>query len=561
MSLKSQPDEIIEDKSPNFIRSIITEDIREGRHSCITTRFPPEPNGYLHIGHAKSICLNFNLAQDFDGKCHLRFDDTNPIKEEQEFIDAIREDVTWLGFNWGTHEFFTSDYFEKLYLWAEDLIIAEKAYVDDLTADEIREYRGTLTEPGRNSPYRNRSIEENLELFRNMQSGKFKNGAKVLRAKINMSSGNLNLRDPVLYRILHSEHPRTGSQWCIYPTYDFAHGQSDAIEKITHSICTLEFEDHRPLYDWLVENIHVPSQPKQFEFSRLNLTHTILSKRQLKQLVSEGLVSGWDDPRMPTISGYRRRGYPAYAIRDFIKRIGVSKSNSIVEIQSLEACVREYLNQKALRRMAVLRPIKVIIDNYPQNQVEELRAIDNPNDPNSSTRMIPFGRELYIEWEDFLEVPTKKFFRLTPGREVRLRFAYFITCQKIIKDSNGKIKELRCTYDPKTKGGNSPDGRKVKGTIHWVSVEHAIEAEIHQYDYLFKSENPSESEDFLDDVNLQSFNKLSGCKLEPCLKDSVVASTVQFERLGYYCLDKAATADHLIFNQTIGLRENMKKKT
>ena len=561
MSLKSQPDEIIEDKSPNFIRSIITEDIREGRHSCITTRFPPEPNGYLHIGHAKSICLNFNLAQDFDGKCHLRFDDTNPIKEEQEFIDAIREDVTWLGFNWGIHEFFTSDYFEKLYLWAEDLIIAEKAYVDDLSADEIRKYRGTLTEPGRNSPYRNRSIEENLELFRNMQSGKFKNGAKVLRAKINMSSGNLNLRDPVLYRILHSEHPRTGSQWCIYPTYDFAHGQSDAIERITHSICTLEFEDHRPLYDWLVDNIQLPSKPKQFEFSRLNLTHTILSKRQLKRLVSEGLVSGWDDPRMPTISGYRRRGYPAYAIRDFINRIGVSKSNSIVEIQSLEACVREYLNQKALRRMAVLRPIKVIIDNYPQNQVEELRALDNPNDPNSSTRMIPFGRELYIEREDFLEEPTKKFFRLAPGREVRLRFAYFITCQKIIKDSNGEIKELRCTYDPETKGGNAPDGRKVKGTIHWVSAEHAIEAEIHQYDYLFKSENPSENENFLDDVNPNSLKKLLGCKLEPCLKDSAISATVQFERLGYYCLDKAATADHIIFNQTIGLRENMKKKT
>ena len=561
MSLKSQPDETIEDKSPNFIRSIITEDIREGRHSSITTRFPPEPNGYLHIGHAKSICLNFNLAQDFDGKCHLRFDDTNPIKEEQEFIDAIREDVTWLGFNWGIHEFFTSDYFEKLYLWAEDLIIAEKAYVDDLSADEIREYRGTLTEPGRNSPYRNRSIEENLELFRNMQSGKFKNGAKVLRAKINMSSGNLNLRDPVLYRILHSEHPRTGSQWCIYPTYDFAHGQSDAIERITHSICTLEFEDHRPLYDWLVDNIQLPSKPKQFEFSRLNLTHTILSKRQLKRLVSEGLVSGWDDPRMPTISGYRRRGYPAYAIRDFINRIGVSKSNSIVEIQSLEACVREYLNQKALRRMAVLRPIKVIIDNYPQNQVEELRAIDKPNDPNSSTRMIPFGRELYIEREDFLEEPTKKFFRLAPGREVRLRFAYFITCQKIIKDSNGEIKELRCTYDPETKGGNAPDGRKVKGTIHWVSAEHAIEAEIHQYDYLFKSENPSENENFLDDVNPNSLKKLLGCKLEPCLKDSAISATVQFERLGYYCLDKAATADHIIFNQTIGLRENMKKKT
>ena len=561
MSLKSQPDETIEDKSPNFIRSIITEDIREGRHSSITTRFPPEPNGYLHIGHAKSICLNFNLAQDFDGKCHLRFDDTNPIKEEQEFIDAIREDVTWLGFNWGIHEFFTSDYFEKLYLWAEDLIIAEKAYVDDLSADEIREYRGTLTEPGRKSPYRNRSIEENLELFRNMQSGKFKNGAKVLRAKINMSSGNLNLRDPVLYRILHSEHPRTGSQWCIYPTYDFAHGQSDAIEKITHSICTLEFEDHRPLYDWLVDNIQLPSKPKQFEFSRLNLTHTILSKRQLKRLVSEGLVSGWDDPRMPTISGYRRRGYPAYAIRDFITRIGVSKSNSIVEIQSLEACVREYLNQKALRRMAVLRPIKVIIDNYPQNQVEELRAIDKPNDPNSSTRMIPFGRELYIEREDFLEEPTKKFFRLAPGREVRLRFAYFITCQKIIKDSNGEIKELRCTYDPETKGGNAPDGRKVKGTIHWVSAEHAIEAEIHQYDYLFKSENPSENENFLDDVNPNSLKKLLGCKLEPCLKDSAISATVQFERLGYYCLDKAATADHIIFNQTIGLRENMKKKT
>ena len=561
MSLKSQPDEIIEDKSPNFIRSIITEDIREGRHSSITTRFPPEPNGYLHIGHAKSICLNFNLAQDFEGKCHLRFDDTNPIKEEQEFIDAIREDVTWLGFNWGIHEFFTSDYFEKLYLWAEDLIIAEKAYVDDLSADEIREYRGTLTEPGRKSPYRNRSIEKNLELFRNMQSGKFKNGAKVLRAKINMSSGNLNLRDPVLYRILHSEHPRTGSQWCIYPTYDFAHGQSDAIEKITHSICTLEFEDHKPLYDWLVDNIQLPSQPRQFEFSRLNLTHTILSKRQLKRLVLEGLVSGWDDPRMPTISGYRRRGYPAYAIRDFINRIGVSKSNSIVEIQSLEACVREYLNQKALRRMAVLRPIKVIIDNYPQNQVEELRALDKPNDPNSSTRMIPFGRELYIEREDFLEEPTKKFFRLAPGREVRLRFAYFITCQKIIKDSNGEIKELRCTYDPETKGGNAPDGRKVKGTIHWVSAEHAIEAEIHQYDYLFKSENPSENENFLDDVNPNSLKKLLGCKLEPCLKDSAISATVQFERLGYYCLDKAATADHIIFNQTIGLRENMKKKT
>ena len=561
MSLKSQSDDIIEDKSPNFIRSIITEDIREGRHSSITTRFPPEPNGYLHIGHAKSICLNFNLAQDFDGKCHLRFDDTNPIKEEQEFIDAIREDVTWLGFNWGINEFFTSDYFEKLYLWAEDLIIAEKAYVDDLSADEIREYRGTLTEPGRNSPYRNRSIEENLELFRNMQSGKFKNGAKVLRARINMSSGNLNLRDPVLYRILHSEHPRTGSQWCIYPTYDFAHGQSDAIEKITHSICTLEFEDHRPLYDWLVDNIQLPSKPKQFEFSRLNLTHTILSKRQLKRLVLEGLVSGWDDPRMPTISGYRRRGYPAYAIRDFINRIGVSKSNSIVEIQSLEACVREYLNQKALRRMAVLRPIKVIIDNYPPNQVEELRAIDKPNDPNSSTRMIPFGRELYIEREDFLEEPTKKFFRLAPGREVRLRFAYFITCQKIIKDSNGEIKELRCTYDPETKGGNAPDGRKVKGTIHWVSAEHAIEAEIHQYDYLFKSENPSENENFLDDVNSNSLKKLLGCKLEPCLKDSAISATVQFERLGYYCLDKAATADHIIFNQTIGLRENMKRKT
>ncbi|MAV88581.1 MAG: glutamine--tRNA ligase [Rhodospirillaceae bacterium] len=560
MSFKSQSDEILEDKNPNFIRSIITEDIKEGHHSSIITRFPPEPNGYLHIGHAKSICLNFKLAQEFNGKCHLRFDDTNPIKEEQEFIDAIREDVSWLGFNWGSNEFYTSDYFKKLYLWAEDLIINGKAYVDDLSADEIREHRGSLTEPGRNSPYRNRSIEENLKLFRNMQSGKFKNGEKVLRAKIDMSAGNLNLRDPVLYRILHSEHPRTGTEWCIYPTYDFAHGQSDAIEKITHSICTLEFEDHRPLYDWLVNNIQVPSHPKQLEFSRLNLTHTILSKRQLKQLVSEGLVSGWDDPRMPTISGYRRRGYPAYAIRDFIQRIGVSKSNSIIEIQSLEACVREYLNQKALRRMAVLKPVKVIIDNYPQNQVEELRAIDNPNDPNSSVRIIPFGREIYIEREDFLEKPTKKFFRLAPGREVRLRFAYFITCQKIIKDSNGEIKELRCTYDPETKGGNAPDGRKVKGTIHWVSAEHAIEAEIRQYDYLFKSENPSENENFLDDINLNSLNKLFGCQLEPCLRDSAVSATVQFERLGYYCLDKMATSDHLIFNQTIGLRENLKEK-
>jgi glutaminyl-tRNA synthetase len=552
-----------DDTPRDFIRDIVQGDLDAGKHASVVTRFPPEPNGYLHIGHAKSICLNFGIAEEFSGQCHLRFDDTNPAKEEQEYIDAIQEDVRWLGFDWGEHLYYTSDYFEQLYNWAEQLITNGLAYIDDLNADEIREYRGTLTEPGKNSPYRDRSTEENLALFRQMRAGEFENGAKVLRAKIDMASGNINLRDPVIYRIIHAAHPRTGTDWCIYPNYDFAHGQSDAMEKITHSICTLEFEDHRPLYDWLIENLPVPSEPHQYEFARLNLTYTVLSKRRLMQLVNEGHVAGWDDPRMPTISGYRRRGYPAAAIRDFAGRIGVSKSNATVEVQSLEACVRENLNQSAERRMAVLNPLKVVIENYPEGQVEEFDAKNHPNDETAGTRKVPFSREFYIEQDDFMEDPPKKFFRLGPGREVRLRYAYFVTCTDVIKNAVGEVIELRCTYDPETKGGNAPDGRKVKGTIHWVSADHAVDAEIREFGYLFNEEVPGANSgadgDFLDDINADSLTVLKSCKLEPALQNAPIGTTVQFERIGYFCPDKETTSDHLIFNQTIGLRDTWAK--
>ncbi len=563
---QKHPPEISEEASNeesvprDFIRDIVQGDLNSGRTSSVVTRFPPEPNGYLHIGHAKSICLNFGIAEEFGGQCNLRFDDTNPSKEEQEYIDAIQKDVRWLGFDWGEHLHFTSDYFEQLFDWAKHLITGGLAYVDDLSADEIREYRGTLTEPGKNSPHRERSAEESLDLFSRMRAGEFENGAKVLRAKIDMASGNINLRDPVIYRILHAAHPRTGTDWCIYPNYDFAHGQSDAIEHITHSICTLEFEDHRPLYDWLIENLPVPSRPHQYEFARLNLTYTVLSKRRLMQLVSEGHVAGWDDPRMPTISGYRRRGYPAAAIRDFAGRIGVSKSNATVEVQSLEACVREDLNQNAVRRMAVLNPLKVVIENYPEDQTEELDALNNPNDEDAGSRKIPFSREIYIEQDDFMEDPPKKFFRLGIGREVRLRYAYYVTCTEVLKNDAGKIVELRCTYDPETKGGNSPDGRKVKGTIHWVSAPHAVDADIRQYDHLFTQEIPgANGGDFLADINRESLTVLTGCKLEPGLKELQLGETVQFERLGYFCADKETSVDKLLFNQTIGLRDTWAK--
>ncbi len=549
-----------DDSAPrDFIRDIVYDDLGAGRYPLVVTRFPPEPNGYLHIGHAKSICLNFGIAEDFSGRCHLRFDDTNPTKEEQEYIDAIQEDVRWLGFDWGEHLYYTSDYFEQLYDWAEHLINQGLAYVDDLTADEIREHRGTLTEPGTNSPYRDRTVDENLDLFRRMRAGEFENGAKVLRAKIDMASGNINLRDPVIYRIMHAEHPRTGSAWCIYPNYDFAHGQSDAIENITHSICTLEFEDHRPLYDWLIKNLPVPSEPRQYEFARLNLTYTVLSKRRLMQLVSNGQVEGWDDPRMPTISGYRRRGYPAAAIRDFAGRIGVSKANATVEVQTLEACVRENLNQQAERRMAVLKPLKVMIENYPEDQTEELVALNNPNDETAGSRKVPFSREFYIERDDFMEDPPKKFFRLAPGREVRLRYAYFVTCTEVIKDDNSQVTELRCTYDPATKGGNAPDGRKVKATLHWVSAEHAIDAQIREYEHLFTAEIPGADGEFLNDINPDSLTIVENCKLEPALQDASEGETVQFERVGYFCLDKDTSTEKMIFNKTIGLRDTWAK--
>ena len=538
----------------DFIRDVISTDVAAGR-TDVVTRFPPEPNGYLHIGHAKSICLNFGVAEEFGGRCHLRFDDTNPAKEEQEFIDAIQADVRWLGFDWGDHLYFASDNFERLYEWAEHLISEGNAYVDDLSADEIREYRGTLTEPGRNSPHRDRTPDENLDLFRRMRAGEFDDGGRVLRAKIDMASGNINLRDPVLYRILRAPHPRTGDAWCIYPTYDFAHGQSDAIEGVTHSLCTLEFEDHRPLYDWLVENLPTPATPRQYEFARLNLTYSMLSKRRLTALVNDGHVDGWNDPRMPTLAGLRRRGLPPEALRDFAGRIGVTKSDSVVEMALLDHCVREYLNKHALRRMAVLDPLKVVIENYPEGETDELDAVNNPEDESAGKRVVPFSRELWVEREDFMEDPPKKFFRLGPGREVRLRYAFFITCTDVIKDAAGNITELRCTYDPETRGGNAPDGRKVKATLHWVSVAHAIPAEVRLYDHLFTRTDPGAEGDMADDINPQSLTVQADCQLEPALADMAAGETIQFERLGYFCADPDATPDRLVFNRTIGLRD------
>jgi glutaminyl-tRNA synthetase len=544
----------------DFIRDIVKGDLDSGRVEGVVTRFPPEPNGYLHIGHAKSICLNFGVAEEFGGRCHLRFDDTNPTKEEQEYIDAIERDVRWLGFDWGEHLYHASDYFEQLYSWAEDLVRAGKAYVDDQSPEEMRVNRGTLTEPGQNSRFRDRSIDENLDLFRRMRAGEFPNGARVLRAKIDMASGNINLRDPVLYRILHASHPRTGTKWKIYPSYDFAHGQSDAIEHITHSICTLEFEDHRPLYDWFITNLKVPSQPHQYEFARLNLTYTVLSKRVLTELVRGGHVSGWNDPRMPTLAGLRRRGVPPEAIRDFVKRIGVAKANSVVDVGMFDFSVREVLNRNARRRMAVLRPLKVVIENYPEGQVEELEAANHPDDPAAGVRKIKFTREIYIEQDDFMETPPKKFFRLSPGAEVRLRYAYFITCHAAVKNTKGEVIELHCTYDPATRGGNAPDGRKVKATIHWVSAAHAIPAEVRLYNPLFTKPDPSGGENFTADLNPNSLETLSQARLEPALSGAKVEQPVQFERQGYFCIDRDSKPDKLVFGRTIGLRDSWAKE-
>ena len=542
--------------SLDFIRSIVTEDLKANKwDGRVVTRFPPEPNGYLHIGHAKSICLNFGIAQEFGGTCHLRFDDTNPCKEEEEYVQSIIEDVRWLGFDWGEHLYFASDYFDTLYEWAEHLIEHGDAYVDDLTAEEIRAYRGTLTEPGTESPHRNRSVAENLDLFRRMKAGEFADGERVLRAKIDMASGNINLRDPVIYRILHAAHPRTGDRWCIYPTYDFAHGQSDAIEHITHSLCTLEFEAHRPLYDWLVAHLPVPSAPRQIEFARLNLSSTVLSKRKLLRLVNEGHVDGWDDPRMPTLSGIRRRGVPPQAIRNLIDKVGVAKRDSVVDYALFEHCIREILNREAERRMAVLDPLKVVITNYPEGSSEELDAVNNPEDEGAGTRKVPFGRELYIERGDFMEDPPKKFFRLAPGREVRLRYAYFITCDEVVKDETGEIVELRCSYDPATRGGDAPDGRKVKATLHWVSAAHAVDAEVRVYDHLFEVESPGADGDFVDDLNPGSLEIRSGCKLEPSLAGVEPGVQVQFERLGYFAPDPTSTTEAPVYNRIVTLRD------
>ena len=544
----------------DFIREIVAADLRDGRHKTIVTRFPPEPNGHLHIGHAKAICLDFGVALEFGGRTHLRFDDTNPTKEEQEYIDGIQADVRWLGFDWGDHLYFASDYFDQLYEWAVYLIEAGKAYVDDLSADEIREHRGTLTEPGRNSPWRDRTVEENLDLFDRMRKGEFPNGARVLRARIDMASPNINLRDPALYRILHAEHPRTGDKWCIYPMYDFAHGQSDAIEGITHSLCTLEFESHRPLYDWFIENLPVPSCPRQIEFARLNITYTVLSKRILLRLVNEGLVRGWDDPRMPTLSGLRRRGFPAEGIRDFAAVIGVAKSDSVVEVSQLEHAVRDVLNRKAARRFAVLAPLKVVIENYPEGQVEEMDVANNPEDPSAGTRKVPFTRELWIERDDFMEAPPAKFFRLAPGREVRLRSAYFVTCREVVKDAAGEVLELRCTYDPATRGGDSPDGRRPKATLHWISASHAMAAEVRLYDHLFSCPDPgADDRDLFGDLNPNSETVLQGCMVEPTLAELPVGETVQFERLGYFASDRDSTPDHPVFNRTLTLKDTWAK--
>ncbi|ABD88003.1 glutamine--tRNA ligase/YqeY domain fusion protein [Rhodopseudomonas palustris] len=543
----------------DFIRDIVQADLDSKKHAQIVTRFPPEPNGYLHIGHAKSIALNFGIAQEFGGRCHLRFDDTNPTKEEQEYIDSIQADVHWLGYDWGTDLFYASDYFERLYGWAEALIEAGHAYVDDQSQEEIRVSRGTLTEPGKNSPFRERSVEENLELFRRMKAGEFPNGARVLRAKIDMAAGNINLRDPVLYRILHATHPRTGDAWSIYPSYDYAHGQSDAIEGITHSICTLEFEDHRPLYEWLLDKLPVPSKPRQYEFARLNLTYTLLSKRVLTELVRQGHVNGWDDPRMPTIAGLKRRGVPPAAIREFIKRIGVAKANSVVDVGMLEFCIREELNKSSLRRMAVLRPLKVVIENYPEGESETLEAINHPDDPAAGSRKITFGRELWIEQDDFMETPAKKFFRLSPGKEVRLRYAYFIKCTDVVKNAAGEIVELRCSYDPATRGGNAPDGRKVKATMHWLSAADAVPAEIRVYNPLFVNPSP-DAANFAADLNPQSLEVLSDARVEPAALQAAAGEVMQFERQGYFVPDRESTPDKPVFNRTIGLRDTFAKE-
>jgi glutaminyl-tRNA synthetase len=544
----------------DFIREIVAADLRSGKHAGIVTRFPPEPNGYLHIGHAKSICLNFGIAAEFGGRCNLRYDDTNPLKEEQEYIDAIERDVRWLGFDWGEHLYHASDYFEQLYEWAVHLIRAGKAYVDDLSADEIREHRGTLTEPGRNSPWRDRPVEENLDLYARMRAGEFPNGARVLRARIDMASPNINLRDPVLYRIVHAAHPRTGDAWRIYPTYDYAHGQSDAIEGVTHSLCTLEFEAHRPLYDWLIDNLPVPARPRQIEFARLNLTHTVLSKRVLLRLVTEGHVRGWDDPRMPTLSGLRRRGFPPEGIRDFVAMIGVAKSDSVVEFGQLEYAVRTRLNRSAPRRFGVLDPLRVVIDNYPEGQSEEMTVPVNPEDPAAGMRGVPFSRELWIEREDFMEEPAPKFFRLAPGREVRLRGAYFVTCTDVVKDTDGRVIEVHCTYDPATRGGDSPDGRRPKATLHWLSVARALPAEVRLYDHLFSTPDPGAGgRDLFADLNPRSEVVVGGSFVEPSLADAAVGETFQFERLGYFTLDPDSAPGRRIFNRTVTLKDTWAK--
>ncbi len=553
----------MEISTPNFIRTIVAEDVNAGKHGGkVITRFPPEPNGYLHIGHAKSICLNFGLAAEFGGICNLRFDDTNPTKEEQEYVDSIIEDVRWLGFDWGDRLYYASDYFDKLYEWAVQLIKMGKAYVCDLSAEEIREYRGTLTEPGKESPYRNRSVEENLDLFERMRKGEFPDGSKTLRAKIDMASGNINMRDPVMYRIKHEDHHRTGNKWCIYPMYDYAHGQSDSIEGVTHSICTMEYEDHRPLYDWYLDELGI-HHPQQIEFARLNLSHTVVSKRKLLRLVNEGYVSGWNDPRMPTLAGIRRRGYTPEAIRNFCDRIGVGKKESLVDMGLLEYCVREHLNKVAPRVMAVLHPLKVVITNYPEGQEEYLDAVNNPEDPNAGTRKVPFSKVLYIEKDDFMETPPKQFFRLAPGREVRLRYAFFIKCENIVKDENGEIVELHCTYDPATRGGDAPDGRKVKATLHWVSAPHAIEAEVRLYDYLFVKEDPNdveEGKDFTDYINPKSLEVLKSCRLEPLLKNAKPGDRFQFERMGYFCVDSVdSKPGSLVFNRIVTLKDEWAK--
>ncbi len=539
----------------DFIREIVEKDLREGKHRQVVTRFPPEPNGYLHIGHAKSICLNFGVASEYGGRCHLRFDDTNPLKEETEYADSIKRDVEWLGFSWGEHLYHASDYFERLYELARELIRQGSAYVDSLSAEQIRQYRGTLTEPGRESPHRTRSVEENLELFRRMRAGELAEGEHVLRAKIDMASPNINMRDPVLYRIRHESHHRTADAWCIYPMYDFAHPLSDAIEGVTHSICTLEFEDHRPLYDWLVESLPLPSRPRQYEFARLNLNYTVMSKRKLLRLVDEEHVDGWDDPRMPTLAGFRRRGYTAAAIRNFCERVGVARRENVIDVALLEHSIREDLNKTARRVMGVLRPLRVVIENYPAEKTEEFETPNNPENPQDGTRRVPFSRVLYIEQEDFMESPPKKFFRLSPGQEVRLRSAYFITCTDVIKDAEGAVVEIRCTYDPATRGGDSPDGRKPKATLHWVSAGHALDAEVRLYDRLFVREDPEEGGDFLSNLNPDSLEIVRGCKLEPSVAGATSGDRYQFERLGYFCVDPESHGSRLIFNRTATLRD------